>query len=153
VAANTPFRISVDGNYIFVANYGTEDWKGPLNVNVSCVPVAPTTTCGPDFPGGKFLAPYPSFPPGHGNVPVKASGKPQDPWGPGWIAVFMGLPRGSYRISVTAAGSSSPDTAVTIAAPSAAKPKASPAANPAAGPGAGAKAKPGAPRPAPTKVP
>ena len=132
-AAKTPFRVLVDGNTVFVANYGAEDWKGPVNVIVSCVPVAPTTSCGPDFPGGSFRAPYPAFPPGHGVAPVKSTGQTQDPWGPGWVAVYMGLPTGSYRVTATAGSNSSSDTAVTIGPPHAAATKANPA-SPAAKP-------------------
>jgi hypothetical protein len=114
VAVQTPFKVWPDGQYIFVVNYGTADWTGALDVSAVCAPTAPTNTCGPNFPGGKFKTHFATFPKGHGNAPVKGAGNAQQISGAGWIAVFMGLPAGSYKITATAANNVSPETAITI---------------------------------------
>ncbi len=113
----TPFNVWPDGNWIFVVNAGNSDWKAPLDVHATCVPVAPTTSCGSNFPGGKFHAHYDTFPAGHGNAPIKGSANAQQISGPGWIAVLMGLPAGSYKITASAASNSSAEANVTIASP------------------------------------
>jgi hypothetical protein len=115
-----PFTVWPEGNWIFVMNYGNADWTGPLDVWATCKPVAPTTSCGSNFVGGKYHAGHydpGKFPKGHGNVPMKNSENVQQVSGPGWVAVFMGLPAGTYKITATAAGKSSPETDVTTGAP------------------------------------
>lgn len=114
LAMQTPFKVWPDGNWIFVVNYGKSDWKGSLDVNATCQPFAPTTSCGPKFPAGKFHAHYDTFPKGFGNAPIKGSANAQQVEGAGWIAVGMGLPAGKYKITATAANNTSPETDVTI---------------------------------------
>jgi hypothetical protein len=119
----TPFDVWPDGNYIFVVNKGTADWTGALDVYATCKPVAPTTSCGSNYSGGKFHAGHydkGTFPKGFGPgvSPIKGPGpNAQITSGSGWVAVFMGLPAGSYKITATAANNSSPETSITIAAP------------------------------------
>ena len=117
LAIKTPFNVWPDGQYIFVVNAGTTDWAGALDVSAVCAPTAPTSTCGANFPGGKFKQHFATFPKGHGNAPIKGSGNAQQISGAGWIAVFMGLPAGTYKITATAANNVSPETAITIAPP------------------------------------
>ncbi|HTS02243.1 MAG TPA: hypothetical protein VMN04_06945 [Thermoanaerobaculia bacterium] len=120
IGIQTPFKVWPSDDWIFVVNYGNADWTGPLDVWATCVPVAPTTSCGPNFVGGKYHAAHydkGTFPKGHGNAPVKGSANAQQTSGPGWVAVFMGLPAGSYTITATAANNASPATPITIAAP------------------------------------
>lgn len=114
----TPFKVWPDGNWIFVDNYGTADWTAALDVWATCKPVAPTTTCGPNFVGGKYHAGHydkGTFPKGYGQAPIKGSANAQQVSGYGWVAVLIGLPAGSYKITATAANNSSPETDVTIA--------------------------------------
>jgi hypothetical protein len=114
----TPFKVWPDGNWIFVDNYGTSDWTAALDVWAFCTPVAPTTTCGPNFVGGKYLAGHyakGAFPKGHGQAPIKGSANAQQVDGYGWVAVHMGLPAGTYKITAKAANNSSPETPITIA--------------------------------------
>jgi hypothetical protein len=123
IMIKTPFAVFVDGNWIFVMNKGDKDWTGALDVWASCKPVAPTTSCGPNFAGGKYKAGHydaGKFPKGFGPAvaPIKGSANAQQVDGYGWVAVLMGLPAGSYKITATAANNSSPETAITIAAPS-----------------------------------
>ncbi len=116
----TPFTVFVDGNWIFVVNDGNSDWTGPLDVCATCVPVAPTTSCGPNFVGGKYHAAHyaaGTFPKGHGNAPIKGSANAQQVSGPGWVAVSTGLPYGSFKVTATAANNSSPATDVVLSAP------------------------------------
>ncbi len=116
----TPFKVWPSDNWIFVVNEGTADWTGPLDVWATCTPVAPTTTCGPNFVGGKFHAAHydkGSFPKGYGQAPIKGSANAQITSGYGWVAVLMGLPAGSYKITATAANNSSPETPITIQPP------------------------------------
>jgi hypothetical protein len=137
----TPFKVWPDGNWIFVVNYGTADWTGPLDVWATCKPVAPTTTCGPNFAGGKYHAAHydkGTFPKGYGQAPIKGSDNAQITSGYGWVAVLIGLPAGSYKIVASAANNSSPETDITIAAPSS---------------GNTIQVKPGAIQLAPTKTP
>lgn len=115
---DTPFKVWPDGNWIFVVNYGTSDWTGALDVWANCTPVAPTTTCGPNFVGGKYHAGHydkGTFPKGYGQAPIKGSANAQQVSGYGWVAVHMGLPAGSYKVVAKAANDSSPETAITIA--------------------------------------
>lgn len=115
---DTPFKVFPDGNWIFVVNYGTTDWTAALDVWAMCKPVAPTASCGPNFVGGKYLAGHyakGAFPAGHGNAPIKGSANAQQVSGAGWVAVHMGLPAGSYKITAKAANDSSPETDITIA--------------------------------------
>jgi hypothetical protein len=117
LAIKTPFNVWPDGNWIFVVNVGATDWTAALDVYAACTPVAPTTSCGPNFVAGKYLAGHYDkghFPKGHGNTPSKGSPN-QQVSGPGWVAVMMGLPAGSYKITATAANNTSAETAVTIA--------------------------------------
>lgn len=116
IGIKTPFNVWVDGQYVFVVNMGNADWAGPLDVTATCTPVAPTTTCGSGFPGGKFQQHFATFPKGYGQLPTHNPGS-QETSGAGWIAVFMGLPNGSYEIQGRAANNYSPETAITIAAP------------------------------------
>jgi hypothetical protein len=116
----TPFKVWPDGNWVFVVNYGTADWTGPLDVWVTCKPVAPTTSCGSNFAGGKYHAGHydkGAFPKGYGQAPIKGSANAQITSGYGWVAVLIGLNQGSYKITATAANNSSPETDVTIAGP------------------------------------
>ncbi len=117
----TPFRVWPDQNYIFVVNGGTKDWTAALDVTAKCTPVAPSTSCGSNFPGGIFRKHYNAgtFPKGFGQSPVSAPNGNSViiPNGAGYDAVFMGLPVGTYRITATAANNSSPDTAITITTP------------------------------------
>ncbi|MCM3877248.1 MAG: hypothetical protein NEA02_12625, partial [Thermoanaerobaculia bacterium] len=118
LAIQTPFKVWPDGNWIFVVNYGTSDWTGALDVWATCKPVAPTTSCGPNFVGGKYPAGHydkGTFPTGYGQAPIKGSANAQQVSGYGWVAVGMGLPAGKYRITATAANNTSPETDVTIA--------------------------------------
>ena len=123
LAVKTPFTVFADGNWIFVLNKGDKDWTGPLEVNAACTPVAPTTSCGSNFVGGKYHAGHydkGTFPKGFGPgvSPIKGPGpNAQITSGSGWVAVFMGLPAGSYKITATAGNNTSPETNVTIAAP------------------------------------
>lgn len=120
ILIKTPFKVWPDGNWIFVVNYGTADWTGALDVWATCKPVAPTTSCGPNFVGGKYHAGHydkGTFPKGYGQAPIKGSGNAQITSGYGWVAVLMGLPYGSYKIVASAANNSSPETDITIAAP------------------------------------
>lgn len=141
IMIKTPFKVWPSDNWIFVENDGTTDWTGPLDVWATCTPVAPTTTCGPNFVGGKFHAAHydkGSFPKGHGQAPIKGSANAQITSGYGWVAVLMGLPAGSYKIVASAANNSSPETPITIAASSS---------------GNTIQLKPGAVQLAPTKTP
>lgn len=116
----TPFKVWPDGNWIFVVNYGNADWTSALDVWATCKPVAPTASCGPNFASGKYHAGHfaiGQFPKGHGNAPIKGSANAQQVSGPGWVAVFMGLPYGSFKVTATAANNTSPETDVTLAAP------------------------------------
>ncbi|HEX7529318.1 MAG TPA: hypothetical protein VF425_09425 [Thermoanaerobaculia bacterium] len=119
----SPFKVWVDGNWIFVVNNGNSDWTGGVLVGAACQPVAPSTACGsgPEWNGLNFTHKYDKFPKGHGNAPIKGSGNAQQIEGPGWIAVFLGLPVGSYKVTASAAYNLSPQTDVTIAAPSTGK--------------------------------
>lgn len=120
IAIQTPFKVWPDGNWIFVVNYGNADWTGPLDVWVTCVPVAPTTSCGPNFVGGKYHAAHyaaGTFPKGYGNAPIKGSANAQQVSGPGWVAVLSGLPYGSFKVTASAANNSSPETDITLSAP------------------------------------
>jgi hypothetical protein len=117
----TPFKLMPSGNYVFVINGGTADWTGPLDVNVKCTPVAPTTSCGSNFPGGTLHKHYNKgeFPKGHGQTPVSApSGNSVIiAQGGGYDAVFMGLPVGKYKITATAGTNSCPETNIQITVP------------------------------------
>lgn len=120
IAIQTPFKVWPDGQYIFVVNYGNSDWTGALDVSAVCVSTvvnAPANACGANFPSGKFKQHFATFPKGHGNAPIKGSANAQQISGAGWIAVFMGLPSGSYKITATAANNVSPETTITIAPP------------------------------------
>lgn len=108
-------KVWPDGNYIFVVNQGTKDWPGAMDVSATCTPIAPTTTCGPNFPGGKLQKHYDTFPKGYGNAPIKGSGNAQQVEGAGWIAAFMGLPAGTFEITAKAANATSAKTTITIA--------------------------------------
>jgi hypothetical protein len=120
IAIKTPFNVWPDGQYIFVVNYGNADWTGPLDVSAVCKSTtanAPANACGTNFPGGKFKQHFATFPKGYGNLPLKGSGNSQVTSGAGWIAVFMGLPAGTYKITAAAANNVSPETTITIAPP------------------------------------
>jgi hypothetical protein len=119
----SPFKVWIDGNWIFVVNNGNSDWTDGLLVGAACIPVAPAIVCGsgPGWSGLNFTHKYDKFPKGHGNLPIKGSGNAQQIEGSGWIAVPMGLPVGSYKVTASAAYNLSPQTDVTIGPPSSGK--------------------------------
>jgi len=95
-----------DGQYVFVMNGGEKDYTGPLDVKATCKPTAPNppaNACGPNFPGGTFTHHEDKFETGHGPAvaPVKGSGNAQQVSGYGWQATFMGLPAGTFEITLT----------------------------------------------------
>lgn len=112
LALKTPFKVWIDGQYIFVENDGATDWTYPLDVSATCTPVGPTTSCGSTFPGGKFSRNFATFPAGHNQAPQYGRTS-----GAGWIAVSMGLPYGTFKITARAANNYSPETNITLSAP------------------------------------
>ena len=100
------FRGFPDGQYLFVMNGGEADYTGPLDVKATCKPTAPNppaSACGPNFPGGTLTHHEIKFETGHGPAvaPIKGSGNAQQVSGYGWQAYFMGLPAGTYEITLT----------------------------------------------------
>ncbi len=117
----TPFRFLASGNYVFVINGGTADWKGPLDVTIKCAPVPPTTSCGANFAGGSIKRHYDkgAFPAGHGQAPASApSGNSVIiTQGGGYDAIHMGLAVGTYKVVASAANNSSPEMPTTVTTP------------------------------------
>jgi hypothetical protein len=95
-----------DGQYLFVMNGGEVDYTGPLDVKATCKPAAPNppaNACGPNFPNGTYTHHEAKFAQGHGPAvaPVKGSGNAQQVSGYGWQAYYMGLPAGTWEITLT----------------------------------------------------
>jgi len=100
------FHGFADGQYVFVMNGGEKDYTGPLDIRAKCKPTAPNppaNACGPNFPLGSFTHHEDHFEAGHGPAvaPIKGSGNAQQVSGYGWQAYFMGLPAGTYEITLT----------------------------------------------------
>lgn len=101
--AKPDFQAWPDGQWIFVVNFGALDYTGPVDVGATCkstAPMAPPDACGPNFPNGNFHYHLANFPSGHGNFPIKGSGNAQQISGPGWRALPMTLPAGTFTITV-----------------------------------------------------
>jgi hypothetical protein len=113
----TPFHFLGSGNYVFVINGGTSDWTGPLDVTITCAPVAPTKSCS-NTPVKKHYNKG-EFPKGHGQAPVSApSGNSVIiANGGGYDAVFMGEAVGTYKFVATAANNTSPEMSVNVTTP------------------------------------
>jgi hypothetical protein len=99
------FRGFPDGQYIFVMNGGDKDYTGPLDVKATCKPATPNppaNACGPNFPNGTYTHHEAKFAQGHGPAvaPVKGSGNAQQVSGYGWQAYYMGLPAGTFEITI-----------------------------------------------------
>ncbi len=99
------FHGFADGQYVFVMNGGEKDYTGPLDIRAKCkstAPNPPANACGPNFPLGSFTHHEDHFEAGHGPAvaPIKGSGNAQQVSGYGWQAYFMGLPPGTYEITL-----------------------------------------------------
>ena len=113
----TPFHFLGSGNYVFVINGGTSDWTGPLDVTITCAPVAPTKSCA-NTPVKKHYNKG-EFPKGHGQAPVSGSSGnsvilPKDC---GYDAVFMGEAVGTYTFVAKAANNTSAEMSVNVTTP------------------------------------
>jgi hypothetical protein len=113
----TPFRFIASGNYVFVINGGTADWTGPLDVTITCTPVAPTKSCS-NTPVHKHYNKG-EFPKGHGQTPASApSGNSVIiTQGGGYDAIFMGEAVGTYQFVAKAANNTSPQMSVNVTTP------------------------------------
>ena len=100
------FRGWPDDQYLFILNSGDKDYTGALELVATCKSTAPrpqVNACGQKFPNGKFSHNIAHFEAGHGPTvaPIKGSGNAQIVSGYGWRAVFMGLPAGTFEITLT----------------------------------------------------
>ncbi len=113
----TPFHFVASGNYVFVINGGTADWTAPLDVTITCTPVAPTKSCA-KTPVTKHYAKG-EFPKGHGQAPASApSGNSVViTQGGGYDAIFMGEAVGTYQFVAKAANNTSNPMSVTVTTP------------------------------------
>lgn len=99
LVARPDLKVTLDGQFLVVSNIGAADWTGPVDVTGTCksnASGASSEACGASFPNGHFGYHMASLLPGHGASVIPA---PPAVSGPGWRAIKLDLPGGTFNVS------------------------------------------------------